>query len=221
MAVKGLLITFEGIDFCGKSVQAGLLYDRLVAYFNQQREKVLLLREPGGSEISERIRSILLDKSLHMMDAITEMLLYDAARSQLIAEVILPALQKNRIVICDRFFDSTTAYQGYGRGISLDVIRNAHEIAIHGVIPDRTFVIDLDPQIALVRQEKAGRARDRMELEDDEFHSKVRNGFLAIARQEPHRISVIRGDDSVNAISDQIWKIVQMKHLSGLVESGS
>ncbi|HDL18250.1 MAG TPA: dTMP kinase [Bacteroidetes bacterium] len=212
--MKGLLITFEGIDFCGKSVQARLLYHRLIAYFNHDPAKVLLLREPGGSEISERIRAILLDKSLHMMNAITEMLLYEAARSQLIAEVILPALQKNRIVICDRFFDSTTAYQGYGRGIPLDVIRNAHEIAVHGVIPDRTFVIDLDPQIALIRQEKTGRARDRMELEDDEFHSKVRNGFLAIAREEPHRISVIRGDGSANAISDQIWKIVQIKHLA-------
>jgi len=208
--VKGLLITFEGIDFCGKSVQSKLLLDRLKNHFKDSlKEKILLLREPGGTIISEKIREILLDRSLEMMNPITEMLLYEAARSQLIAEIILPALQEEKIIVCDRFYDSTTAYQGFGRSLSLDMIYKAHKIATHGVVPDVTFVIDLDPTIAKERQKNAGRLRDRMELEDHGFHKKVRNGFLKIAKEEPKRVLVINGDQKKEEISDQIWNIIK------------
>ena len=121
--MSGLLITFEGIDFCGKSVQSRLLYDKLQNHFGKgEKDRVLLLREPGGTIISEKIRDILLDCSLKMMNSVTELLLYEAARSQLIAEIIVPALAKKKVVICDRFYDSTTAYQGYGRGIQINMI---------------------------------------------------------------------------------------------------
>jgi dTMP kinase len=208
--VKGLLITFEGIDFCGKSVQSRLLFDKLKNHFkNSTIDKVVLLREPGGTIISEKIRDILLDRSLTMMNPITEMLLYEAARSQLISEIILPALLQEKIIICDRFYDSTTAYQGFGRSLSLDMIYKAHKIATHGVVPDVTFVIDLDPTIAKVRQKNAGRSRDRMELEDQNFHKNVRNGFLQIAKKEPERVSVLNGNQKIEEISDQIWNIIK------------
>lgn len=208
--MKGLLITLEGIDFCGKSVQSLLLFDRLKKYYKDSYpDKIVLLREPGGTLISEEIRQILLNRSLEMMNAVTEMLLYEAARSQLTSEIILPALQKNKIVICDRFYDSTTAYQGFGRSLSLDMIYKAHKIATHGVVPDVTFVIDLDPTLARERQKKAGRSRDRMELEDQNFYKIVRNGFLQIAKTENKRISVIDGNQKIEKISDQIWNIVK------------
>lgn len=208
--MKGLLITFEGIDFCGKSVQSRLLFDKLKNHFkNSTIDKVVLLREPGGTIISEKIRDILLDRSLKMMNPFTEMLLYEAARSQLISEIISPALLQEKIIICDRFYDSTTAYQGFGRSLSLDMIYKAHKIATHGVVPDVTFVIDLDPTIAKGRQKNAGRTRDRMELEDHNFHKNVRNGFLQIAKEEPERISVLNGNQKIEEISDQIWNIMK------------
>lgn len=208
--MKGLLVTFEGIDFCGKSVQSRLLFERLRDFFNDsQQNKILLLREPGGTIISEKIREILLDRSLEMMNPITEMLLYESARSQLIAEIIIPALKQEKIILCDRFYDSTTAYQGFGRSLSLDMIYKAHKIATHGVVPDVTFVIDLDPTIAKERQKKGGLSRDRMELEDQNFHKNVRDGFLQIAKEEPKRVSVINGNQNIKEISKQIWNIMQ------------
>jgi len=210
--MNGLLITFEGIDFCGKSVQSLLLFEKLNKYFGDNKNgKVLLLREPGGTEISEKVRDILLDRSLKMMNSVTELLLYEAARSQLIAEIILPALEKNQIVICDRFYDSTTAYQGYGRGIQLDTIKSAHKIATHGLCSDVTFVIDLDPSIARGRQKNAGRSRDRMELEELTFHKKVREGYCQLAKEESDRIFLIEGNRSVNEISDDVWDVISKR----------
>lgn len=208
--MTGLLVSFEGIDSCGKSIQSRLLFNRTEEFFDQNgRNKVHLLREPGGTIISEAVRKILLDRSLKMMDSITELLLYEAARSQLIAEVIIPALNRNDVVICDRFFDSTTAYQGYGRGISADTIRSAHKIAVHSIRPDVTFVIDLDPTIARNRQKNAGHSRDRLELESMEFHKKVRKGFIEIAKSEPDRVKILNGDQKINEISEQVWSVIQ------------
>ncbi len=208
--MKGKLITFEGIDFSGKSVQARILYDRLLREWAQgEKDRVLMFREPGGTAISERIRDILLDRSLTEMDPVTELLLYSAARSQLITEKIIPALQAGKIVICDRFYDSSTAYQGYGRGISLDIILQAHRIATHGVKPDLTLVIDLDPAKAAERQRRSARKVDRMEAEDRDFYIRVREGFLKIAGQEPDRVKIIAGNRRINEIAEEVWATVQ------------
>lgn len=210
MAERGRLITLEGIDFSGKSLQAQLLYDRLVREWARgDSGKVLLFREPGGTRISERVRDILLDAQLKEMHPVTEMLLYSAARSQLIAEKILPALQEGRVVLCDRFYDSTTAYQGYGRGIPLDVVKKAHEIATHGLRPDLTLVIDVSPEEAERRQENAGRRRDRMESEEREFYRRVREGYLALAREEPGRVIIVPGERDPEEIAGEIWQAVQ------------
>jgi dTMP kinase len=205
--MKGFLITFEGIDFSGKSLQAKLLHERLL----QEKLPVVFLREPGGTEISERVRDLLLDTRHHNMDAHTEILLYSAARAQVVAERIIPHLQKGMIVICDRYFDSTTAYQGYGRQIDLDFISNLHKFATQGVSPHLTFLIDLEPAEALKRKQLSNTHLDRLEKEEREFHRRVREGYLAIARSEALRFVVIDGAQPVDNIQKEIFEQVKSK----------
>lgn len=202
--MKGSLITFEGIDFSGKTLQANLLANTL----QKKGFAVELFRDPGGTSISEKIRDFLLDKKNKVMAAKTELLLYEASRTQLVTEKIVPALARGKIVICDRFFDSTTAYQGYGRGLELELIRRANEIAIGDIIPDLTFLLDLTPQEALKRKAKMGDNSDRMEEEELAFHRRVREGYLEMARQEPERFVVLRGEKSREELQHQIWQIV-------------
>jgi len=202
--MQGNLITFEGIDFSGKSVQANLLHGAL----KDRKLPVLILREPGGTEISEKIRSVLLDNANHKMSAMTEVLLYSAARAQMVRENILPNLEKGTVVICDRYFDSTTAYQGFGRRIDLDFIKKLNNFATEEVVPDLTFLIDLDPKIALQRTKTD---LDRLEKEDSEFHQRVRKGYLEIARSNPDRFVVIDGTQSIEAIQDEIFMKIKLK----------
>lgn len=202
--MQGNLITFEGIDFSGKSVQANLLLGAL----KDRKLPVLFLREPGGTEISEKIRSVLLDNANHKMSAITEVLLYSAARAQMVRENILPNLEKGTVVICDRYFDSTTAYQGFGRRIDLDFIKKLNNFATEELVPDLTFLIDLDPKIALQRTKTD---LDRLEKEDSEFHQRVRKGYLEIARSNPDRFVVIDGTQSIEAIQDEIFMKIKLK----------
>lgn len=204
---KGLLITFEGIDFSGKSVQSELLYNRIKEHGNTN--SACLFREPGGSKISEKIRDILLDRTLTEMNPITELLLYSAARSQLIAEKIIPELNLGSVVICDRFYDSTVAYQGHGRNIVLDKIKMANYIATHAIKPDITFIIDLEPEIAADRRKKAGINRDRLESEDLSFHQRVRDGYIQMASEEPQRMKKIDGNDEIEEIAEKIWQIIK------------
>lgn len=202
--MQGNLITFEGIDFSGKSVQANLLLGAL----KDRKLPVLFLREPGGTEISEKIRSVLLDNANHKMSAMTEVLLYSAARAQMVRENILPNLEKGTVVICDRYFDSTTAYQGFGRRIDLDFIKKLNNFATEELVPDLTFLIDLDPKIALQRTKTD---LDRLEKEDSEFHQRVRKGYLEIARSNPDRFVVIDGTQSIEAIQDEIFMKIKLK----------
>ena len=196
---KGLFITFEGIDQSGKSTQAERLEKRLT----ENGYAVQSWRDPGSTLISEQIRDILLSSKNHGMSAIAELLLYEAARAQIVEEYIRPALDKIRIVIMDRFYDSTTAYQGYGRGISLDTIAHANSIATGGLVPDRTFYIDIS---WIESQRRKGREiKDRMESEDRTFFEKVRQGYLSLVHGEPDRLRMIDGTLSKNAIGDQIW----------------
>ncbi|MDZ7623180.1 MAG: dTMP kinase [Ignavibacteriaceae bacterium] len=195
-----MFITFEGIDFSGKSTQIELLKDYLV----EHNKKVEILREPGGTEISEKVRRILLDNKNEKMFAEAELLLFSASRAQLLREKIQPYLQKGIYVISDRFHDSSTAYQGYGRGIPLDAVMKVHQLAIGDTIPDVTFFIDIPVGIANERKKKKSKVKlDRIELADIEFYNRVRNGYLEIARQE-ERFKVIDGTQNIETIQNQI-----------------
>ncbi len=195
-----MFITFEGIDFCGKSTQIELLK----SYLLKNNKKVQVIREPGGTEISEKIRTMLLDKENSKMLMETEFLLFSASRSQLVREKIRPYLDEGIYVISDRFHDSSTAYQGYGRGISIEVILSIHKLAIGNTIPDVTFFLDIPVEVAEQRrQEKLSEHLDRIEISDMDFFSRVRNGYLELSKNE-NRFRIINGTDSVVNIQEKI-----------------
>jgi dTMP kinase len=195
-----MFISFEGIDFSGKSTQIELLKDYLV----EHNKKVEILREPGGNEISEKVRRILLDNKHEKMFAEAELLLFSASRAQLVREKIRPYLQKGIYVISDRFHDSSTAYQGYGRGIPIEVVMKIHDLAIGDTTPDLTFFIDIPVGIANERKKKKSKVKlDRIELADIEFYNRVRSGYLEIARRE-ERFKVIDGTQNIETIQNQI-----------------
>ncbi len=195
-------ISFEGIDNCGKTTQIRLLMQRLQSYQIQP----YIVREPGGTPISEAIRTILLNPQFQEMHPHTEILLYSAARSQLVSQQLLPLLEGGNYVIADRFLDSTTAYQGYGRGIDLQMVRLLNHFATAGLRPARTILIDVSPQTASARQQDN---RDRLEEGSTEFYQRVREGFLQIAHQEPERFIIIDGEQPEALVAQEVWKIVQ------------
>jgi len=181
---RGMFIVFEGIDWCGKTTQFKLFLDFLnkleIDFLNPAP------REPGGCNVSEQIRSILLDERNRALVSQTELLLYEAARAQLCSEIIQPALMNGKLVLLDRFYDSTTAYQGYGRQMNIDQINWLNNFAVYGkIIPDLTFYFDLSVEIAMKRK---GENSDRIEKESIEFFGRVRQGYLKIAEQNPARV---------------------------------
>lgn len=199
-----MLISFEGIDGCGKSSQAKLAADRL----NDRGIECVLVREPGGAPLSEQIRGILLDaKHTAPVSHAAELLLFAASRAQLVEEVIEPALRRNAVVICDRFTDSTIAYQGYGRGLPLAYIRTVNDLATGGLVPDLTFLIDVPIELAIRRRK--GMGDDRMESESRLFFSHVVQGYMALAQKHPDRIHVIDGTDSMEDIHHTIARLVE------------
>lgn len=192
MSSRGLFITFEGIDGCGKSTQARLIAAALEAAGHD----VLRLREPGGVKISEQIRAILLDPANAEMGDVCELLLYEAARAQLVHQVIRPALAAGKTVVCDRFYDSTTAYQAFADGLDRNMVSQANELAVDGCRPDLTLVFDLPVEDALRR--RSGReAEDRLELKGLEFQERVAAGFRAVAADEPDRVKLIDAGGSI------------------------
>jgi len=197
------LITFEGIDGCGKSTQAALVGK----YLATRGFRVKILREPGSTPVAERIRKILLNKR-EPMAAITELLLYQAARAELVAQEIKPLLDRHYIVLCDRFYDSTTAYQGYGRKLDLRTVRSLNKIATGGIVPDLTLVFDVDLDTA---ERRRGRNPDRLESESRAFFSRVRSGFLAIARSERKRMHVIDATRTVDETFEAVRNLVERK----------
>ena len=192
MSSRGLFITVEGIDGCGKSTPARLIAAALEAAGHD----VLRLREPGGVKISEQIREILLDPANAEMGDVCELLLYEAARAQLVHQVIRPALAAGKTVVCDRFYDSTTAYQAFADGLDRNMVSQANELAVDGCRPDLTLVFDLPVEDALRR--RSGReAEDRLELKGLEFQERVAAGFRAVAADEPDRVKLIDAGESI------------------------
>jgi len=202
------LITFEGIEGCGKSTHANLLAE----YLESRGLKVLVTREPGGTRISEAIRNILLSPDFSEMHPYTEVLLYLASRAQHVYELILPSLQQGTIVICDRFSDSTLVYQGYVREININIIETMNKFATGGLTPDITFLLDVSPEEGLrrarSRNKKELRGEDRIEQEDIEFHSKVRTEYIELARRFSDRIHVIKANREIDEVQSDIRRIV-------------
>jgi dTMP kinase len=195
-----MFITFEGIDLCGKSTQVKLLYDFLV----KNRKKVVLVREPGGTLISEKIRNILLDKENSKMKYITEFLLFSASRHQLTEEIIKPLLKKNYIVICDRYYDSSTAYQGYGGKIDLKIINQINKIASNNLVPDLSFLIDINYEENIRRRKLSGKSHDRIEQKEKNYYKKVISGYRTIAKINRNRFKVIEGSQEIREIHKEI-----------------
>ena len=197
--MRGLFITLEGGDGAGKSTQIR----NIERFFEEKGLVVVHTREPGGTPISEKLRNILLDNSNTEMADVTEMMIYAASRAQNVREFILPALERGEIVICDRFVDSSIAYQAYGRELG-DMVGIVNHYATGGLTPDITFWLDIDPQAGKMRAAKAGDL-DRLELEQMDFHYRVYDGYKRLAEDDPGRVKRIDASDTVDNIKDAIY----------------
>jgi len=205
-----VFITLEGPEGAGKTTQARLLADHLRRSYD-----VLYTREPGGSPIGERIRGLLLDERHREMTPQTEMLLFAASRAQFVAQTLEPALRAGRLVLCERYVDASLAYQGYARGLGVEVVRTVNEVATRGVVPDLTVLLDIDPALGLARARQAGGKEgrhgrgDRLEQEDLAFFTRVREGFLAIASKERDRIRLVDGNRPPQVVHEEIVRLVE------------
>ncbi len=206
----GTFITFEGPDGSGKTTQMRLLGARL----RDAGKLVVETQEPGGTAIGRQIRTVLLDARNQALCPISEMLLYFAARAQNFDELILPAWNKGAVVLSDRFTDSTLAYQGEGRGLGSEVVTHLHQLACHGLQPDLTICIDIDPANGRARTaalNTEAKRSDRMDEQADEFHYRVRQAYLRLAEQNPGRIFLIDGNGSRESVAERVWEIVRDK----------
>ena len=203
---RGRFITFEGGEGCGKSTQVKRLKEAL----EREGVRVLLTREPGGTWLSEEIRRLIKDQETDAPCDRSELLLFLAARAQLVKNVIRPALEAGTWVVSDRFSDSTLAYQGYGRGMSLDFIASANAFACEGLKPDLTLLLDVTPETAQSRMHRRETATntsaDRIELAGDAFHARLRKGFAELAKADPGRILTIDANGTVDEVWEEIWK---------------
>ena len=200
-----MFLTFEGLDASGKTTQAQMLVEALRA---RGAAPVRFIREPGGTVISERLREILLDRRNLDLSDLSELFLFSASRAQLVREVIAPALARGETVVCDRFYDSTTAYQGYGRGLDMAAIEAVNAIAVAGTHPDLTILVDVTVDEVIRRKLAAEATADRMEKGGREFFERVRRGYLAIAREHPDRVRVVDGMRSVEPVAAEILRAV-------------
>jgi dTMP kinase len=209
--MRGLLVTWEGVEGSGKTTQLR----RLAVTLRQTGQRVTVTREPGGTSLGEAIRALLLARQHHEMRAEAELFLYLASRAQLTRECILPALDAGEIVLCDRFADATIAYQGYGRGLDLTLITAMNRAATGGLVPNLTILLDLDPREGLRRVRARGQVPlpepmlDRLESEELPFHDRVRAGYGEIARNEPHRFHIIDGTRPEGVIATEVWQRVE------------
>ena len=213
---KGFFITFEGLEGCGKTTQAKMIYD----FLTKQKILSIYTKEPGGTKIGDKIRKILLDQKNDSMDYKTEMLLFLASRAENVRLIILPALEEGKVVISDRFYDSTTAYQGYGRGIDLKIIKHLNNLVVGKAIPDLTFILDIDPYEGLRRSASFGNSRE-MRFEEEFINKKiiagklflerVRHGYYQLSQEETGRIKIIDANRGKEDIYNEIIKIVKRK----------
>lgn len=209
--MKGVFVTFEGGEGSGKTTHL----KRLAHYLRDLGDEVVETRDPGGTTIGKEIRTLLLSPESAAISDSAELLLYEASRAQLVREVITPAIARGAVVLCDRFTDSTLAYQGFGRGLDLNLIRQLNLFTTGGLAPDLTILLDLDPSIGLercTRSIRAGRAfRDRIAAEPLAFHQRIREGYLTLAREEPDRFRVIDASLSVAqieaAVKDEVGRL--------------
>jgi dTMP kinase len=207
-----IFITFEGGEGCGKTTQIG----HLTSFFKRAQRPYLLTREPGGTQVGEKIRQILLSSDNAGMEPMTELFLYVAARIQHYRQVIAPALREGKVVLCDRFTDATTVYQGFGRGLDLAWIEEIHARALDNIKPDLTFLLDLPVEVGLKRAwkrlEKNPTREDRFEKEAIDFHRRIREGYLTLATQEPGRIIILDGMKDEQSLHREI-----ISHLPGML----
>jgi len=204
-----MFVTFEGIEGCGKTTHMGLVAEKLAS----EGHAVVQTREPGGTRIGEQIRSVLLSPENGNMSPVAELLLYEACRAQLIAECVRPELDKGSLVLCDRYFDATTAYQGYGRGLDLDLIERLNHAAGQGIEPNVTILLDCTVEKGFERiqsryqdlaRQGDGGAPDRMEKEDRAFHERIRKGYLALAERHGERIRVVDASGTVEEVHGKV-----------------
>lgn len=207
---SGLFITLEGPEGSGKSTQIPALAAWLVA----QGLEVVQTREPGGTRIGEEIRTLLHDPANVELAPLTEILLYSASRAQHVAEVICPALEAGQIVLCDRYFDSTYAYQGYGRGLDLPVLREITQFATGGLTPDLTCYLDIKPELGLRRRKQGGEEMNRLDRETLDFHRRVRAGYLELATQEPERWVTVNAAQSIEQVRLELLAILERRLLT-------
>ena len=200
--MKGLFVVFEGQDGAGKSTQI----EALRSHLESCGREVILTREPGGTPIAEKIREMLLDRENRGMDAACEAYLYAAARAEHVQRVIAPALERGAVVLCDRFLLSSLAYQGYGRQLGEENIRNLNALAMRGVEPDCTFYLSLDPKEGLSRIAQRGGGRDRIEMEEMDFHTRVREGYLHCASKDIHT-HILDARQSAEDVTKQMLEI--------------
>lgn len=198
---KGLFITLEGADGCGKTTQLNLLKE----YLTSKGYEIVVTREPGGKGLGEKLREILLNYDGEVSDR-CEAFLYLADRAQNIDTIIKPAINSGKIVLCDRHTDSSVAYQGYGREQNIDNINMLNELAVNGVHPDLTIVFDIDTETSMAR---VGAEKDRLESAGIEFHKRVRNGYLEIAKKNPQRIKVVDASQTIEDVQRDVIKIVE------------
>jgi dTMP kinase len=202
--MRGSFITLEGPEGSGKTTQLRLL----TPWLSAEGFEPLVTREPGGTPIGEQIRDLVHDCRHTEMAPETEILLYSASRAQHVAEVIRPALAGGRVVLCDRFFDSTYAYQGYGRGLSLEALRRITSFATQGLVPDLTLYLDVLPEVGLRRREESGEALNRLDREALAFHHRVRHGYLALMEEEPARWRSVDATGAIESIQTRLREIV-------------
>ncbi|WP_242145687.1 MULTISPECIES: dTMP kinase [unclassified Bacillus cereus group] len=208
--MKGLFVTIEGPEGSGKST----LITKLLPYFENKGQKVIATREPGGIVISEEIRTILHKQEYTMMEARTEALLYAAARRQHLVEKVMPALEADQLVLCDRFIDSSLAYQGYARGLGIDKVYEMNRFATEDCMPSLTIYLDIAPEVGLARIEKdAAREVNRLDMESVAFHHLVREGYLQIVERFKDRIVVVNADQPMENVVEEVIQLIESKLL--------
>jgi len=202
--MKGIFITFEGTEGSGKTT----IINNLIKELKSNNYDAISTREPGGVDISEQIRNVILNVDNTKMDKVTEALLYAASRRQHLVEVLIPGLENGKVVICDRYIDSSLAYQGYARGIGIDKVFAINQFAIDGLFPDLTIYIKVAPEIGLSRIERNERMQDRLDLETIEFHKKVYDGYIEVGKKFSNRFKVVDGERDISLVYKDVKAIV-------------